>query len=129
MDISEQISSILNSPDGMDKLRSAAASLLGNVGEQSSPPPKNEQNSAMPGLPEGLLDNIGNVSSLMRVMTLLQNNKEDDRVRLLLALKPHLSHERAARIDKAVSLLKVASIIPILKEEGIMNNLLPGGLL
>lgn len=123
MDISEQISSLLNSPDGMDKLRSAAASLLGGDVPQSGPPAKQEQ-SPIPGLPEGMLDGIGNISSIMRVVSLLKNNKEDDRIRLLLALKPHLSSERAVKVDKAVSLLKIAAILPILKEDGLINNLL-----
>lgn len=126
MDISEQISSLLNSPDGMDKLRSAAASLLGGEPPQSTQPAEKEQPS-IPGLPDGMLDNIGNISSIMRVVSLLKNNKEDDRVRLLLALKPHLSPERADKVDKAVSLLKVAAILPILKEDGLINNLLSGG--
>lgn len=128
MDISEQISSLLNSPEGMDKLRSAAASLLG--GQHTEPDVQKEQ-SAPPGhgLPEGIFDNIGNISSVMKVMSLLQNKKEDDRVRLLLALKPHLSNERAQRVDRAVSLLKIASILPILKEEGIIDGLFSGGIL
>lgn len=125
MDISEQISSLLNSPDGMDKLRSAAASLLGN----DSPPPTSalqENRPSAPDFPEGLLDNIGNVNTIMKIITLLQNNKADERVQLLLAIKPHLSKERASRVDKAVSLLKIATVIPILKEEGLMGDLLGG---
>lgn len=122
MDISEQISALLNSPDGMDKLRSAADALLGGSGET----PKTKQPEQGISLPDGLLDNIGNIAPIMRVMSLLQNRKEDDRVKLLMALKPHLSEERRVRVDKAVSMLKVASIIPLLKEEGLLDNLFGG---
>jgi len=39
----------------------------------------------------------------------------------LLALKPHLTDERQQRIDKAVKLLRIISVIPLLKEQGLLE--------
>ena len=61
------------------------------------------------------------VSSIMRVVNLLKNSGNDSRSGLLLALKPHLSDERQKRVDKAVKILKLVSLMPILKEQGILN--------
>lgn len=125
-DIAERLSALLNSPDGMEKLQAAAKSILGGREETPSEQEKqaeNNSNNQQFSVPEGLLSNLGNMQGLLRVMNLLQNRKEDKRATLLLALKPHLSEERAARVDRAVSLLRIAELLPILKEEGLFESL------
>lgn len=125
-DITNRISELLNSPDGMDRIKTAAETILGNSAQ--SPEIKenkseNNMNFNQFSIPDGLLDNIGNMQGIMRIMNLLQNQKQNKRAGLLLALKPHLSEERAKRVDKAVTLLKIADLIPILKEEGLFDSL------
>lgn len=122
-DISQKISALLGSPDGMEKIRQAAASILGNEGIDNTKNEKSEEPKGGFSLPQDLLQNAHNMQGIMRIINLFQNRKEDNRVSLLLALKPHLSNERAARVDKAVSLLKVASILPVLREEGLLESL------
>lgn len=124
-DIAARISSLLNSPDALEQLQSAAKNLFGESQnfaqtKQSSDENKNDNNRFS--TPEGLLDNIGNMQGIIRIMGLLQNKKEDKRTSLLLALKPHLSTERAARVDRAVSFLRIAEILPILREEGLFDS-------
>lgn len=126
-DISSKISDLLNSPEGLDKIRQAAQSILGDDGEKKAEGALNGIDLNNLSLPEGIFENIGNIQNIMRIAGLLNNKKEDSRVNLLLALKPHLSEERGQRIDKAVSMLKIASLLPILKEEGLLNSL--GGIL
>ncbi len=126
-DISSKISDLLNSPDGLDKIRQAAKSILGEDGEKNTAETSESIDLSNLSLPDGIFENIGNIQNIMRIAGLLNNKKEDSRVNLLLALKPHLSEERALRIDKAVSMLKIASLLPILKEEGLLNSL--GGIL
>ena len=118
-DIGEKISMLLNSPDGMEKIRAAAKNILGEAADEPDPP----KNDGGISLPENLLNNMGSIQNIMRIMGLLNQRKEDSRVNLLLALKPHLSHERAKRVDKAVSLLRVASLLPLLREEGLLEGL------
>ncbi len=129
MDISEQISSLLSSPDGMDKIKSLANELFS--GEKTNEQPENKnpsntfQNQISQNLPIGsLLENTENIQTAMRLMSILSNQKEDRRATLLLSLRPHLSKERQKRVDKAVSMLKIAALVPLLKNEGILENLL-----
>ena len=61
------------------------------------------------------------VAAIMRVVSLLKNQGNDNRSGLLMALKPHLSTERQSRVDKAVKILKLVSLMPILREQGLLN--------
>lgn len=120
MDISDQISSLLNSPDGMDKIRSVAASLFGQAEEESG----KSAPTNLPSITPDLLKNADSMGNIMHLITLLKSRPEDNRVSLLLALRPHLSEEKKAKVDKAVSLLKIASLLPILKEQGLLDSIL-----
>ncbi len=127
-DIAEKLSELLQSPDAMEKISSVAAGLFGG-GEDKAAPTEPAEPSYQNGfdLSSLLSDNmpdIGSISKIMRVVSLLKSGQNDKRTNLLLALKPHLSSERAKRVDKAISLLKIASLLPVLKEEGILD--LPG---
>ncbi len=104
-DMSAKIEALLNQPDAMEKLSQAAQSLFG--GNSSAPKPTEN-------LPD--ID----IGAIMNVMGKLNSMGEDNRARLLLALKPHLSEKRQARVDTAVKLLKVISLAPLLKDQGIL---------
>ena len=43
---------------------------------------------------------------------------------LLLALRPHVSQERQQRIDRAVKLLRLYTMWSILKESGLLQDLI-----
>lgn len=122
-DISQKISALLNSPDGMDRIKSVAENLLGEK-ISSKDESEGEKNSQEQGfaLPDNLLENIGNMQGIMRLANFLGKEQKDSRIELLRALKPHLSSERAKRVDKAISILKVAAILPILREEGLLDS-------
>lgn len=121
-DIGQKISALLNSPDGMNQLKTLAQGLLSNNSAESQKS-NDEQQSEGFSLPDNILNNMENIGGIMRIMNLLGKEQRDSRIELLLALKPHLSVERAARVDKAVSILKVARIIPLLREEGLLDSL------
>ena len=97
-DIAAKISALLDSPDGMEKLRTAADTLLKGQNSESG-------NSAMP-------ENLGGIMAAAKALSTGQN---DSRVKLLLALKPHLSQSRAERVDKAVRVLRLMSAAPLLE--------------
>lgn len=121
-DISEKISELLNSSDGMERLKSVAESILGDDNKKASHKSEEKGEEGF-SIPNNLLENIGNMQGIMRIANILSKEQQDSRIDLLRALKPHLSKERATRVDKAISLLKVARLLPILKEEGILNSL------
>ena len=51
-------------------------------------------------------------------------SEQDKNTELLLALKPHLRDENQAKIDTAVTLFRLISLLPYLKDSGLFENLL-----
>ena len=116
-DLTQKITSILNDPDSLETIKSIADSLMGDEGNNS---PKQQNNS--PDLSQ-LFSSVtpDQLSGIMRVMNAFNSKVSDDRAALLLALKPHLSEKRRQKVDKAVKLLKLVSVMPLVTESGIFN--------
>lgn len=108
-DLSEKITELLSDPTALEGIRNMASGLLGEM-------PNNTQTGSLP------QDNI-DIGRLMSVMGNLQKGKDDDRSRLLLALKPHLSEKRRQRVDRAVKILKLIDLLPLLQDSGLLNIL------
>ncbi len=115
-DISQKISSILNDPESFETIKNIADSLMGDGAAQYEPTKQSGDFSQLFG--ELSTEQMG---SIMRVMGALNSKTGDNRTALLLALKPHLSQMRRDRVDKAVKLLKIASVMPLVTESGIFN--------
>lgn len=80
---------------------------------------ENESNKS-----EGLFGNL-DPEMLIRMLGLFETlNQPDDNERFLLALKPLLRSENQAKIDSALRLLKLFTVLPILKDSGILGKLL-----
>ena len=47
----------------------------------------------------------------------------DKNTALLMALRPHLREENRAKLDRAAKLMKLMSIIPLLRDSGIADEL------
>lgn len=112
-DIAGKIEELLNDPNGMAKIQSMAESVFGNSNKEN-----NLQN----------LNNTSNdidVGTIMKVLNLLKSDsKNNGRTNLLLALKPHLSDGRQHKIDSAIKIMKIIEILPILKEQGLLDKLI-----
>jgi len=54
----------------------------------------------------------------------LNNQQNDARTSLLLALKPHLSEAKQEKVDTAIKILRLLDLLPILKESGVLGKLL-----
>ena len=119
--MAKKISELLSDPDGISKIKSVAESLFSGD-EDSKPhapvPNSTETQSGGFSLPDGF-----DFSKIMGLMSAFNNQRKDHRSDLLLALKPHLSTERQERVDKAVKLLKIVSMLPVLKEQGLLDLL------
>lgn len=62
---------------------------------------------------------------LLRMLSLFEVfNQPSDNERFLLALKPLLREENRPKIDSAVRLLKLISLLPILRQSGMLDKLL-----
>ena len=110
-DIASKITQILGDEDGMKKISQLASSLMSQ--NESKQEPQNPQFSDMQ------IDPV-QMGNIMKMISLLKsNNKDDNNTRLLVALKPHLSHDRQKKVDKAISILKIVKLLPLLKESGL----------
>ncbi|MBO4692863.1 MAG: hypothetical protein J5659_00505 [Clostridia bacterium] len=114
-DLNLKLEEILNDPESMKQVRMMAESLLG---DESSGENGNEQheNSDNPSFFDS-----ADIGKIMGIVGKLQKKENDNRTKLLLALKPHLSPLRREKVDSAVKLLKLIEALPLLKEAGILN--------
>lgn len=94
MDIEQELSKALADPEIMNKV-SAALSSLQSGGESPS-----EKESTSTVNANGISNLLGNLGGSLN----------DDRTRLLIALKPFLSEKRAPYMDSAITMLKLASM-------------------
>lgn len=113
-EISDKLTALLSDPDGMERIRQLAQSLLGEA--QAEQEPEAAREGQMAGG-----DDIGKIMSLLSA---LKSRDEDSRVQLISALRPHLSTERQARADSAVKLLKLLDMLPLIKESGLLKEIL-----
>ena len=93
MDFEKEISKALSDPDLMQKV-SGILSSMGNTSES-----ENKEDTTPPH-PEGVKNILGALGAA----------PQDDRTRLLMAIKPFLSERRAPYMDSAVTILKLASL-------------------
>ena len=107
-DLSSKLSSILNDPEGLNQIKELANNLLRGTDEA-----KANENST---------NNEFDISAIMQVLQALKG-ANDKSVELLLALRPHLSLERQKKLDTAIKLLKIYSVLPLIKDSNILGDL------
>ncbi len=56
------------------------------------------------------------MTKVFSLMNKLKNQPEDPRIKLLWALKPMLTEKRRHRVDEAVQMLRLMTILPLLRE-------------
>lgn len=100
--IQENLSRLLSDPEGMERIRAMAESLFSSAEEKKEPSGDEAQ-------------------MLLRAVKLLRDDAPDERGQLLLALRPHLGAERQEKIDRAVKLLRLAKLAPLLGESDIFK--------
>ncbi len=106
-DISEKLSELLSDPSALNNIRSMAENLFESNKEKET----QTQN------PAGNFD----MGKLMMLMNKINSSSDDERTNLLRALKPHLSEERRERVEKAIKILKLIDLFPLLKDSGFLN--------
>ena len=118
--IEDKLSEILSDPDSMQKIKALAEGIFSDRSSSQNSSTSTESESPHNSPPFSLPDGI-DLTKLMGIMTVLNTKNDDSRAGLLLALKPHLSPERRDRVDKAVKFLKIASLLPVLREQGLLD--------
>lgn len=109
-DLNEKLTRLLSDPEGMAKIQ-ATLSALGGGDATPKPPPQ----------PEHPLPDLSGIGRLMPLLSGIGQDTPD--TRLLYALRPYLHGQRAQRLDEAVHLLKLAHLLPLLQEQGILNGM------
>ena len=122
-DLTDKITSMLNDPESMETIRNIAASFMGENDDAPKSEPRQSEKSGGGFDPSSLMSGMtpDQLSGMMKIMTALNSNKDDDRTALLMALRPHLSAKRQMRLDRAVKLLKIAKIMPAVTESGLFR--------
>ncbi|MCL2513251.1 MAG: hypothetical protein FWF08_05050 [Oscillospiraceae bacterium] len=124
MDISEILSNL--SADDINNLKNAASSILGNgifnKNEEKIETGKDvKSNALMPEAKEKGGFDIFNPELFEGIASVFSTiNREDDRCRFLLSLRPMLSEGRRSRADEAVKFLKLLNVVPLLRDRGIL---------
>lgn len=106
-DLSEKLTQLLSSPEGMSKIQSAMSALGGMMGEETPPPPPPTADMGV------------DMATISRILPLLGNlNQENEDTRLLAALRPYLHGQRAERLEESMRLMKLMQLLPLLTEGG-----------
>lgn len=72
---------------------------------------------------DGIFSNI-DADTLLKLMDIFSKLSEEDKdTKLLMALKPYLRTENQAKLQRAAMLMKIMSIIPLLRDSGLSGNL------
>ncbi|MBR4201158.1 MAG: hypothetical protein IKQ91_07765 [Oscillospiraceae bacterium] len=116
-DLTQKLQSLLSDPESMRNLSELAQMLRepdGNAAQEAAPAAADSAAEPPP------MD----FSKLLAVGQALSAVQQDETAALILALRPHLSAERAKRADQAVRLLKLYAAAGVLRENGVLNDLL-----
>lgn len=125
-DLMGKIQEVLSDPESMQQLSELAAMFRSSGGEasedaQAQPePPQDAPSAAAPENPFGDFD----FSKLMQLQGLFGSLQNDKNAELLLALRPHVCEERQVKIDRAVKLLKLYAMWTMLRESGMLKDLI-----
>lgn len=104
-DFEEKLNQILSSPQTMEQILSLASSLSGDGADPpDAQPPSGEESSPLP-LPDAAL-----LGKLMPLLSVWQQG-EDDKTRLLEAMKPFLRQERVHKLDQAIRIARLSRVI------------------
>ena len=105
----EKLGRILNDPQAMREITDMAAAFRARAGEGSAP--AEDETGGQSGIdPE----------KLSRIMRIAAEPGGDDGASLLRAIRPYLNPRRQAKFGDALSVMRMARLIPRIKKEGLL---------
>ena len=116
-DLAQKLQSLLSDPESMRNLSELAGMLQASDTANTAEAEK-ENNSTSTQEPPPF-----DFAKLLAVGQALSSVQQDETASLILALKPHLSAQRAKRADQAVQMLRLYTAASILQENGMLNDL------
>lgn len=122
-DLAEKINTVLSDPESLKQL-GEIAQMLGFSPDQAPTPPQPSPPSEDTGPSDFSMPDI---ASLMTLASRLKDaGTDDDNINFLTALRPLLSDDKKPRIDRAIKILKLINLLPVLKDSGILGGDLLG---
>ena len=129
-DLSKKLDTLLQSPDGMQKIQAAMAALSPAAADTAAPSASTAPDASMltqllsglgqaseeaPAAAESPSGGLPDLSKIMQMMPLLSGfNKDDENTALLKALRPHLHGDREKRLDDAIQMMKWMKLLPLI---------------
>jgi len=117
-DLAKMLQGFLQSEEGMNQLQSAAE-MLGLSGG-SSPLPVSQPAEQLPSF-----DGI-DPQKLMAAVSMFRSVADDRNTAFLRSLKPLLRSERQPKVDLAIRLLQMMTLLPQLQQSGLLQDLFGG---
>lgn len=115
-DLSAKLTELLSDPESMNRVRQMAESILGESGDEIPAAAAAPDISSL-----GDMLGSGELQSIISVISKMKASKDDSRIQLISALRPHLSEERRKRADTAIKILKLLDVLPLIKDSGLLN--------
>ena len=97
------------SPDDINSLKSMAESIFGSQNEKETAAPTGQSSGFDSINPEMLM-------KISSVMNMMNNSADNEKCRLIEALRPNLSKKRQKKADEAMQMRKLLEILPIISE-------------
>lgn len=118
--LAEALQGILGSEEGQKQIK-AVADMLGLSGEEQPAP-----SAPPPALPENILPgNLPAPGELLKIAELLKSvNNDNPNTLFLRSLKPLLKPERQPKVDQAIRIMRLFALIPLIKENDWIKDLL-----
>ena len=104
-----------NNNDMLDILLSAISSTSEKDDKDKDNDKDNSSGFDFSGIDLDMIMKLGDIISGL--------NSTDKDTELLIALKPYLRDQNQAKIDTAIKLFRLISLLPVMKETGLFDNL------
>jgi len=101
----------------MDNIEDILRALAGDEEEETTDAGEPAE-EASDGLFSGM--DIGSIAKIAGLLGSINSTSDDER--LLLALRPLLRSENQSKVDTALKLLKLISLLPLLKDSGLFGQ-------
>jgi hypothetical protein len=117
----EKIGELLSDEESVRQL-SELAQMMMNGSDTTDEPSEQEEVHEEEIKPDGGGIDIGMIMKIGEIMNAMKS--QDKNTQLLLALKPHLKAEKQNRIDKAIRFLRLSVVMGVIKDSGMLKELM-----
>lgn len=132
-DLMNKLNEVLNDEESMKQIKELASMLGADDSSDNTNPPfdiskilggetqnnTESDNAKLPASPAPDID----IGKIMKLKGMIEaSGKSDKNVALLLALKPLLKEEKQAKVDQVIKILRLLTMLPLLKESGLLGG-------